>query len=333
MAGTGFTRRGPLVMVATAAVLLTAMAACAPSGADSPSATAGASMSPSLAPASLTVHTVVLHVGPNSNDRQIFFANGHWLYPDDLNDTVVYDGVVVAHGHPVTAALSQNGLHYAYTLAQGLSIFVDGKSVATGTNNPDVFAVSDDGATVLYTDSRSVNVDGVIYRNADPVFRSVFGIGEAVGSADALHYTAVVGGDPPTLIHDGVTVVRSGIDGDSAPIISPDGSHFGVCSGAVGGANIDGAAILPGDGGTWCQVTDSGHWVILDQKQDFVPVVDAVVKGPPAKLAVISSDGQQVAEETVDGAVLVNGVRVAAAPADGWLEIEGSALYVYDIET
>lgn len=59
----------------------------------------------------------------------------------------------------------------------------------------------------------------------------------------------------------------------------------------------------------------------------------AFVKGPPANLAVISSDGREVAEDTIDGAILVNGVRVAAVPADRFLGIDGSALFVYDIET
>jgi hypothetical protein len=135
-------RRGPFVSVATLTVAGLVMAGCASgvtvasSDTASPSAIASASASSSSGPALLTVEKVVAHIGTAEPNRQTSFASGHWLYPNDVNNTIVYDGNVVVHGHPVTAVLSDNGLHYAYTLAAGLSIYVDGHAVATGTHDP-----------------------------------------------------------------------------------------------------------------------------------------------------------------------------------------------------
>ena len=47
------------------------------------------------------------------------------------------------------------------------------------------------------------DTSGVIYRNGITVFHAPYSIGEAVGSADAMHYTAVVDGFSATLVHDG----------------------------------------------------------------------------------------------------------------------------------
>jgi hypothetical protein len=264
-----------------------------------------------------------------------YFATGHWLYPNDSNDTIVYDGDVVVHGHPVTAALSDNGLHYAYTLADSRSVYVDGRAVASGTHLPAVFAVSDDGASVLYSDTDAAGKNGVIYRSGVSVFHAPYNIGEAVGSADAMHYTAVVDGLPPSLVHDGTTIATSGITGMSAPLISPDGTHYGVFSTSQGGgiSSVDGVAILPsvewGDTGL---VTDEGHWALLDLARGSVPLVDGTVKGPPANQVVISDDGRSVATDTSVGDVMVNGVTVATVPIQtAWLEVEGTTLYVYNV--
>jgi hypothetical protein len=81
------------------------------------------------------------------------------------------------------------------------------------------------------------------------------------------------------------------------------------------------------------QITDSGHWALLDSALGFAPLVDGVAKGPSAEDVVISADGQDIAEETSEGPLLVNGVRVGTAPRNGLLEIDGSTLYVYNIET
>jgi hypothetical protein len=264
-----------------------------------------------------------------------YFASGHWLYASDLNDTIVYDGKVVAHGHPVTAALSQNGLHYAYTLAKGLSVYIDGHPVATGTYIPAVFAVSDDGASVLFSDTAGRDGVGSIYRNNVAIYRATNGIGEAVGSADAMHYTAIVFGFTETMVHDGIMVADSGIDGDSAPLISPDGTHYGLDSAGQNGGvtSVDGVAVLPAtEWGRLYQITDSGHWALVDYARGSLPIVDGVVKGPPADQAAISPDGQEVALDTVSGAILVNGKSVGRASSrDPWLEIEGNTLYVYNI--
>ena len=139
-------------MVTTGIVFAAVVAACSPSvpsplrvSTTSPPSTASATPQSTT----LTVQMVTAHILRANPLEQTDLASGHWLYPDDMNDTIVYDGNVVVRGHPVTVALSHNGLHYAYTLARGLGVYVDGRRVATGTFIPDVFAVSDDGATVL----------------------------------------------------------------------------------------------------------------------------------------------------------------------------------------
>jgi hypothetical protein len=333
----------PRLLMAIAIVVLAAMTGCASGGVQATGAGATGSASPAVgATASpdpaLSIDDVAADLGPTSQNPLWRFAGGHWLYADDLNDTINYDGKVVARGHPVTAALSQNGLHYAYTLAAGLTVYVDGRAVAIGTYLPDVFAVSNDGSTVLYSDTSGLNGPGAIYRNGISVFHAPVGIGEAVGSADAMHYTAVVDGEPSvgTLVHDGRTVATSGITGNSIPMISPDGTHYGLYSSSEGGGvtSVDGVVILPAT--AWAQsgqITDSGHWALLDSALGFAPLVDGVAKGPPADDVVISADGQEIAEETSDGRLLVNGARVGTAPRDGSLEIDGNTLYVYNIET
>jgi hypothetical protein len=337
----------PKPLVAVAVVALTMVAACAPSSAkpggtptsgspspsvvSSPTAIAGTVASPSPE-GPLTVEDVTVNIGQVSENPLWYFGSGHWLYADDLNDTIVYDGKVVVHGDPVTAALSQNGLHYAYTLANSLLIYVDGHARDVGTYIPEVFAVSDDGATVLYSDTAGKDGAGTIYRSGVAILTRPDGIGEAVGSADAMHYTAVVFGTPETLVHDGQTVAVSGITSMSAPMLSPDGIHYGVSSGAD--TSVDDVAILPaGDSGRLDEITDTGDWVALDDTQGSVPDVDGVVKGPPAEVAVITADGHQIAIDTTANTVLVNGVDVGPAPHNVWLEIEGNTLYVYDIVT
>jgi hypothetical protein len=236
------------------------------SASTSGSASAGASRSANSGPGTLTVQLVTAHILQSNPQGVTYEASGHWLYPNDLNDTIVYDGKVVVHGHPVTAALSDNGLHYAYTLAGSLSVYVDGRVVATGTYIPDVFDVSDDGSAVLYSDSHAGGTSGVIYRNGTAVFHAPYSIGEAVGSADAMHYTAVVNGFPARLVHDGTTVASDGITGSSFPLISPDGTHYGAYSTAEGGGtSTDGITTLPTtEWGTNGEVTDDGHWAIID---------------------------------------------------------------------
>jgi hypothetical protein len=332
----------PLMLIAVVAVA----AGCAPSakppgpvatGSARPVASESASATeiarPSPDPA-LTVEDVRVDIGPVNENPLWNFASGHWVYADDLNDTIVYDGKVVARGHPVTVALSQNGLHYAYTMAKGLSVYIDGHPVATGTYIPAVFAVSDDGASVLYSDTAGRDGGGSIYRNNAAIFRATNGIGEAVGSADAMHYTAIVFGLPATLIHDGKLVTSSGVTGASAPLISPDGAHYGLdSSGQDGGVtSVDGVAVLPASQwGRVYQITDSGHWVLVDYPRGSLPIVDGVAKGPPSNQAVISDDGQEIALDTVSGAILVNGKSIGRGPRDPWLEIEGNTLYVYNI--
>jgi hypothetical protein len=307
-----------------------------PTGSPSPVATATATATPEPA---LTIDAVTADLGPISQNNLWYFAGGHWLYADDLNDTIVYDGKLVAHGHPVTAALSQNGLHYAYTLADGLSVYVDGRSVTTGTYLPEVFAVSDDGSTVLYSDTDGFNGPGAIYRNGTAIFNAPVSIGEAVGSADAMHYTAVVDGgrSVASLVYDGRTVATSGITGSTTPMISPGGSHYGVYTtgDASGVTSVDGVAVLPaGDSGLWGEVTDSGHWVVLDGAAKFAPRVDGVIDGPPAAEAVINNDASDVAVyDSVAGMVLVNGKQVAKASIDTYLDLVGNTLYIYDIVT
>jgi hypothetical protein len=336
----------PIPFVLIAVVALAMVAGCAPSvkspgpvatGSARPVASASASASavatPSPEPA-FTIHDVRVDIGPVNENPLWYFASGHWLYASDLNDTIVYDGRVVAQGHPVTAALSQNGLHYAYTLAKGLSVYIDGHAVATGTYIPEVFAVSDDGASVLYSDTAGRGGVGSIYRNGVAIFRATNGIGEAVGSADAMHYTAIIVGVSETMVHDGQMVADSGITGGSAPLISPDGAHYGLDSaGQDGGVtSVDGVPVLPAnEWGRLYQITDSGHWVLVDYPRGSVPIVDGVVKGPSADQAVISTDGRQIALDTLTGAILVNGKSVGRAPRDPWLEIEGNTLYVYNI--
>ncbi len=99
------------------------------------------------------------------------------------------------------------------------------------------------------------------------------------------------------------------------------------------GANsIDGRAILPANGqGILGGVTDAGHWVLVGGKPG-VPLVDGVVRGPPADEAVISDDGKNIALLANSGDVLLNGVNVANVPfQSAWLEITGTTLYVYSI--
>jgi hypothetical protein len=334
----------PLVLIAVVALAM--VAGCAPSvkspgpvatGSARPGASASASASAVATPRpdrALTIADVRVDIGPVNQNPLWYFASGHWLYASDLSDTIVYDGNVVAHGHPVTAALSQNGLHYAYTLAEGLSVYIDGHPVATGTYIPEVFAVSDDGASVLFSDTSGRDGVGSIYRNGVAIFRATNGIGEAVGSADAMHYTAIIFGFSETMVHDGQMVADSGVTGDSAPLISPDGAHYGLDStGQDGGVtSVDGVPVLPAsEWGRLYQITDSGHWVLVDDPRGSEAIVDGVVKGPPASEAAISADGQEIALDTVAGAILVNGVRVGAAPRNAWLEIEGNTLYVYNI--
>ncbi len=217
-------KRRRSAMVTTGIVLAAVVAACSPSvpsplrvGTTSPPSTASATPQSTT----LTVQVVTAHILRAHPQELTLLASGHWLYPDDMNDTIVYDGTVVVHGHPVTVALSHNGLHYAYTLARGLGVYVDGRRVATGTFIPDVFAVSDDGATVLYSDSKAVGIDGVIYRNGVAVYHSPYDVGLAVGSADAMHYTAVVSTVSGELVHDGRTVATSGINGELAAADQP----------------------------------------------------------------------------------------------------------------
>ena len=85
------------------------------------SASASASGGANSGPGTLTVQLVTAHILQSNPQGETYKASGHWLYPNDLNDTIVYDGKVVVHGHPGSAALSDNGLHYAYTLAGSLS--------------------------------------------------------------------------------------------------------------------------------------------------------------------------------------------------------------------
>jgi hypothetical protein len=326
-----------LLVTAAAGVVALAITGCSPSVVPASSSTASpaasASASPTLEPVPLTVQKVVAHIGTADPNMQTRFASGHWLYPDDVNNTIVYDGTVVVHGHPVTVALSQNGLHYAYTLGRGLSVYVDGRAVATGTYLPAVFAVSDDGGTVLYSDSNPAGDAGVIYRNGVPVFRAQYGIGQAVGSADAMHYTAVVDGFPLTLVHDGHTVATSGITGMSTPMISPDGTHYGVVSTAQGDgvSMVDGASILPStETGGPAELTDTGDWAVVAGGNDE-PLVDGVVKGPSAYEVVITSDARSVAIATNAGVVLVNGTPVDSVSIQtAWLEIDGTTLYIYN---
>jgi hypothetical protein len=336
----------PIPLVLIAVVALVFVPGCAPSvkspgpvatGSARPVASVSASAtavgSPTPDPA-LTIDDVRVDIGPVNQNPLWYFASGHWLYASDLNDTIVYDGKMVARGHPVTAALSQNGLHYAYTLANRLSVYIDGHPVATGTYIPQVFAVSDDGSSVLFSDTAGRDGVGSIYRNNVATFRATNGIGEAVGSADAKHYTAIIFGASETMVHDGQTVATSGITGGSAPLISPDGAHYALDSGGQDGGvtSVDGVAVLPAiEWGRLYQITDSGHWALVDYPRGSVPIVDGVVKGPPANQAVISADGHDIALDTVAGAILVNGVSVGRAPRDPWLEIEGNKLYVYNI--
>ncbi len=310
-----------------------AAAVATPAGSLSATSSASASASPSLESTPLAVQKVAAHIGTADPNRQTYFASGHWLYQNDVNNTIVYDGKVVVHGHPVTAVLSDNGLHYAYTLAAGLSVYVDGRVLATGTYEPEVLAVSNDGATVLYSDADPGGNSGVIYRNGVTVFQAQYGIGQAVGSADALHYTAVIDGFPLTLVHDGQTVATSGVTGMSTPLISPDGVHYGVLSTAEGGVSmVDGVSILPNtQTGYPGEVTDSGHWADVVGPNDE-PLVDGVVEGPSANQVVITSDARDVAVASNAGAVLVNGVPIEAVRIQtAWLEIEGNTLYIYSI--
>ena len=298
------------------------------------SASASASGGANSGPGTLTVQLVTAHILQSNPQGETYKASGHWLYPNDLNDTIVYDGKVVVHGHPGSAALSHNGLHYAYTLAGSLSVYVDGRVVATGTYIPDVFDVSDDGSTVLYSDSHAGGTSGVIYRNGIAVFHAPYSIGEAVGSADAMHYTAVVNGFPARLVHDGTTVASDGITGFSFPMISPDGTNYGAYSPAEGaGTSVDGITTLPAtEWGTNGEVTDQDHWAIIDIPRGDLPLVDGVVAGAAANQVVISDDGREVATDTNSGDVLVNGVKVANVPIQtAWLEIEGTTLYVYSV--
>ena len=97
------------------------------------------------------------------------------------------------------------------------------------------------------------------------------------------------------LVDDGRTVATSGINGELQPLISPDGAHYGVVSQDQGANSIDGRAILPANGqGILGGVTDAGHWVLVGGKPG-VPLVDGVVRGPPADEAVISDDGKNIA--------------------------------------
>jgi len=333
--------RRSFVGVAAATCLALTIAGCASgvaattsstTASPTPNATASASASPQAT--TLTVRMVTAHILQANPQGQVYEASGHWLYPNDLNNTIVYDGAVVVHGHPGSAALSDNGLHYAYTLAGSMSVYVDGRAVATGTDIPDVFDVSDDGSTVLYSDSHAGGTLGVIYRNGVAVFSASLSIGEAVGSADAMHYTAVVNGFPARLVHDGTTVASYGITGFLLPLISPDGTHYGAYSTAEGGGtSVDGVSILPAtEWGTNGEVTDAGHWAVIDIPRGGLPLVDGAVAGSAANQVVISDDGSEVATDTDSGDVLINGVNVANVRIQtAWLEIEGSTLYVYSI--
>jgi hypothetical protein len=95
---------------------------------------------------------------------------------------------------------------------------------------------------------------------------------------------------------------------------------------------VDGVTVLPASHwGRVYQITDSGHWVLVDYPRGSLPIVDGVAKGPPSNQAVISDDGQEIALDTVSGAILVNGKSIGRGPRDPWLEIEGNTLYVYNI--
>ena len=138
------------------------------------------------------------------------------------------------------------------------------------------------------SDSKAVGIDGVIYRNGVAVYHSDYDVGLAVGSADAMHYTAVLAVSTRSgeLVHDGrQPIATSGITGDLQPLISPDGAHYGVVSPGQGVNSIDGRAILPANGqGILGEVTDAGHWVLIGGKPG-VPLWNGRYQGlPPMRL-------------------------------------------------
>ncbi len=118
----------------------------------------------------VTIKTIELPTKFTEDYPDLKVQKGHYLLNstgEESSDYALnYDGNEVYEGS-TTAVLSDNGLHYGYTVGtkKDSGIYIDGKSVAT-IKSPQVTiqAVSDDGSQYIYTTS-SANANGEPVRN------------------------------------------------------------------------------------------------------------------------------------------------------------------------
>lgn len=280
------------------------------------------------------------------------YSAGHYLFEGFRDHSLIYDGVAVVKSGAASGKLSNNGLHYIYTVAdynfdakqQALEkkivptdIYVDGQKKLSGFNIT-LIGITNDGKDFYYYDkpknstsdesflkkngatiSDSVLTDGLVASlSAKGPFTNSHADDKACGGQMDKEYAMSSNGE-----HEGHICVVQKPDGSFSQELIIDGKKLYESS-AIGGL----------------QLTNSGHYSVTDFDANIivvdgrkVPVADGV-----QGLAVINSDATHVATLTNKG-ILIDGVyaeipktlatQIADSLTPVYLELVDNILYVY----
>jgi len=273
-------------------------------------------------------------------------GGGHYLLYVYETQKLVYDGRELYSGQLAdvyggsSAALSHNGLHYAYVIpgTDGLDfndLYVDGTKVETAQHllQP---ALTDDAHYFYTACSSATGFSGsCLFKDGTDIFLAEHGILEYWVNVDGTTYYALLR-DPQSLVRNG-EVIYEGTE-LAHKSFSPNGVHYAYVSHDENGMQhliVDGDVVRSSTALFVNQVTDLGSYCAWDSANQlvFINGVEFPVQGDSQIKCYINDDASHSLIHDV-GTWLLDGNPVQfpeLSPADEIenVEMKGDTWYVY----
>lgn len=283
-------------------------------------------------------------------------GGGHYLLYVYETAKLVYDGREL-HSGPLagvyggwSAALSHNGLHYAYVLpnaedADFSNLYVDGVKTASGQffSQP---AVTDDGMHHFYTAclSSSGFADSCLFKDGNDLFLHENGIlGYWINTDGSSYYASLrnfdeAGNFVESLVKDGAEIYKG--RELSQKLFSPNGAHYAYLSSDNTGMQnlvVDGTVVHSSSALFVEQVTDLGAYCAWDPANQLVLINGAEfsVQGNSRIKCYINGDASHALIQD-EGSWLLDGHPVQFSelnPANTIesVEMKGDTWFVYRV--